>query len=232
MTSVRRLIAALLVACSALWLAPTSAHAAEDGYRYWSFWQYANGQWDYAQKGPDGITPADGETLGWRYAVAGMKDKRTPRAAADFAAICKDAPAEPNKKRVAVVLDQGTAADAPTPADKPTGQVQGTCVVIKTEATAADTLAMVADVRKEKNKTCGIGGYPATTCTDPVKVEAPLTDDTLPLTVTAPKGSTAAPAAQAPAASSSSSATGWIVGGVIVVALAAGAIVLTRRRSA
>ncbi|GAB3706933.1 SCO2322 family protein [Mariniluteicoccus flavus] len=233
MSVVRRLVAALLVALGAVSLVAAPAHA-EDAYRYWSFWQYANGQWDYAQKGADGIVPADGSVQGWRFAASGMNEKRTPRAAADFAAICAAAPAEEGKKRVAIVLDQGTPEDAPNAAtDKPNGQVQGTCVVLKPEANAAEALAMVADVRKEKGKTCGIGGYPATACTEPVRIDRPAQDQQLTMSVQAPKGSSKAAPAPAPAPDAKggfAAVAPWLIGAVLLLALAGGAYALKRGR--
>ncbi|GAB3622377.1 SCO2322 family protein [Mariniluteicoccus endophyticus] len=234
MYALRRLAAALLVAIGALSLIAPPAHA-EDGYRYWSFWQATGTTWDYAQKGADGIVPDDGQVLGWRFASAGMNDRRTPRAAGDFAQICAAAPAEDGKKRVAVVIDQGTPADAPIAAtDKPDGKVNGTCVVAAPEATAADVLAQVADVRKEKGKTCGIGGYPATACTDAVRIDAPAKDETLPLTVTAPKGSSKATAAPAPAPDTAEKATPvlpWVLAAAVLLVLAAGTWWMRRRRT-
>ena len=150
------LLAALIVLAALtgmVGLAPRAA--AEDGYRYWGYYQWSNGTWAYAQKAADGLTPADGAIEGWRFAKATSSSPRTPRAAGDFDKICAGVAPAQGKKRVAVVIDQGTAEDAPTPADKPNGEVDGTCVLAPLAATGADVLAQVAPVRKEK-LTCGI----------------------------------------------------------------------------
>ena len=58
---------------------------------------------------------------GWRFAVSqDAADKAAqPRGAADFAAICAGTPAAAGTKRIALVIDPGTAADAPGGATPP-----------------------------------------------------------------------------------------------------------------
>ncbi|MFB6724803.1 SCO2322 family protein [Kribbella sp. NPDC056345] len=215
------LVAGLLLAGTAT----TQAHA-EDGFRFWGYYQWSSSQWSFAQKGPDAVVPADGSVEGWRYAVGGAKP-RVPRAAGDFEAICKDAPAEAGKKRVAVVVDPGTAEDQP--AGEQAGTPSGTCVVTDPKSNGAQVLAAVGPTRIEKGLTCGISGYPAKGCGEPVKdIKVPATDQPVQLQVMSPVGSS-----QGSTDVDVQGETAWwpyVVVGVILAALIAGGVVLMRLR--
>ncbi|MFI7067726.1 SCO2322 family protein [Kribbella sp. NPDC050124] len=235
MTAYRRTARLVLSLLAGLLLAGTVATTAqaEDGYRFWGYYQWSGGQWAFAQKGADGVVPADGAVEGWRYALGGAKP-RVPRAAGDFQAICGSTPAESGKKRVALVVDPGTPEDALS--GQTPGPATGTCVVTDVQATGAKILAAVAPVRIEKGLTCGIAGYPATGCGDQVKnIQVPATDAPVTLQIGAAVGSSAAPS-PSPAASSSDSSggapwTGIIIAAVVVVVLAGGGLALNRRRA-
>ncbi|MGW1342859.1 SCO2322 family protein [Kribbella sp. NPDC002412] len=236
MTAYRRTVRLVLSLLAGLLLAGTVATTAqaEDGYRFWGYYQWSGGQWAFAQKGADGVVPADGAVEGWRYALGGAKP-RVPRAAGDFEAICGSTPAESGKKRVALVVDPGTPADALS--GQTPGPATGTCVVTDVQATGAKILAAVAPVRIEKGLTCGIDGYPSAGCGEQVKnIQVPATDDPVTLQIGAAVGSSAAPSPTAsPAASSSDSGgapwTGIIIAAVVVVVLAGGGLALSRRRA-
>ena len=218
----------------------TSTAQAEDGYRFWGYYQWTNGQWAFAQKGADGVTPADGAVEGWRYAVGGAKP-RVPRAAGDFATICAATPAESGKKRVALVIDAGTPADAASGETPPAAS--GTCVVTDPKATGAKILAAVGPVRIEKGLTCGIDGYPSKGCGDPVKnIQVPATDTPVTLEIGAAVGAatptptaSASPASNAPASAEEDDGgapwTGIVIAAIVVVALAGGGLTLARRRA-
>ncbi|MFG1622939.1 SCO2322 family protein [Kribbella sp. NPDC049227] len=226
-----RLVLSLLAGLLLAGTVATTAQA-EDGYRFWGYYQWTAGKWAFAQKGADVVVPTDGAVEGWRFAVGGAAP-RMPRAAGDFEAICGKTPAETGKKRVALVVDPGTPEDAlsgetPKPAT-------GTCVVTDPKATGAKVLAAVGPVRIEKGLTCGIDGYPSKGCGDQVKnIKVPATDTPVTLEIGAAVGSTAAPA---PTTSNSSSSddgapwTGIIIAAVVVLVLAGGGLVLSRRRS-
>jgi hypothetical protein len=215
----------------------TTTASAEDGYRFWGYYQWTNGQWAFAQKGSDAVVPADGSVEGWRYAVGGAKP-RVPRAAGDFEAVCGKTPAESGKKRVALVIDPGTAADSST-GDAPP-PASGTCVVTDVKATGAKILSAVKQVRIEKGLTCGIAGYPATGCGDPVKnIKVPATDEPVTLEIGAAVGAASTPSAapsnsaQVPTEQSDDGApwTGIIIAAVVVLLLAGGGFALSRRRA-
>jgi MYXO-CTERM domain-containing protein len=229
--SLTRLLAALLTGLLAGVIFTGTAHA-EDGYRFWGYYQWTGGKWVFASNGPDKVVPKDGTVEGWRFAVGG-KNPRMPRAAGDFAAICADAPAESGKKRVALVIDPGTPADAPAGAPAvPTG----VCVLTEPAATGAVVLAKAAQVRIEKGLTCAIDGYPSRGCGDAVKnINVPATDEPVRLDIAPPVGAASQPS---PAASTDDSTTddggsAWgtiIAVAALVVLLGAGGYVLNRRR--
>lgn len=222
-----RLVLSLLAGLLLAGTVATTAQA-EDGYRFWGYYQWSGGQWAFAQKGADGVVPADGAVEGWRYALGGSKP-RVPRAAGDFEAVCGKTPAETGKKRVALVVDPGTPADALS--GETPGPVTGTCVVTDVQATGAKILAAVAPVRIEKGLTCGIAGYPAKGCGDQVKnINVPATDEPVTLEIKAAVGSTVAPAASE-SDEGGAPWTGIIIAVVAVGVLGSGGLVLSRRRS-
>ncbi|MFG2632721.1 SCO2322 family protein [Streptomyces sp. NPDC048362] len=166
MTAVRR-AATPLLATLVLLLATAQAHAA--GYRYWSFWERAGGHWTYATQGPSVVRPDDGTVQGFRFAVsADSADASRPRGTADFTSICAHTPAESGRKRVALVLDFGTAADAPSGEAPPARRT--VCARVAPDATSAEALAAVAKpLRYDTNALlCAISGYPRTGCGEQV----------------------------------------------------------------
>ncbi|TVL90053.1 hypothetical protein CD790_24790 [Streptomyces sp. SAJ15] len=142
-----------------------AAPAHAQGYRYWSFWQREGGSWTYATEGPSTARPGDGDTVGFRFAVSeDSGDATRPRGTADFDAICADTPAKAGGKRVAIVLDFGTAADAPGGETPPRARTE--CARVDGSASAAEALAAVAKPLRYDSSAmlCGIAGYPARGC--------------------------------------------------------------------
>lgn len=231
MIAVKRLVLALLGGLLLAGVVTTTAQA-EDGYRFWGYYQYTGGQWAFAQKGSEAVVPTDGAVEGWRFAVGGAKP-RVPRAAGDFTTICGATPAETGKKRVALVIDPGTPADSASGQAPPAAT--GTCVVTDLKATGAKILAAVKPVRIEKGLTCGIGGYPATGCGDQVKnINVPATDEPVKLEIGPAVGAAPAPSATpSPSADSQpakSNKVGW-AGGVLILLIAVGGYLTSRRRA-
>ncbi|HEV7147500.1 MAG TPA: SCO2322 family protein [Pedococcus sp.] len=211
------LIAALFVAL----VAPAGAANAA-AYRFWGYFQLKGTSWQFATKGPDQLTPANGSVEGWRFAVAGDTETRAPRVTPTFDAICGATKADSAHKRVAVVIDYGRPADQ-ADGSQPPAPV-GRCASVAPAATGAEVLAAVATVRSEKGLVCGVDNRPATGCGDPVKqvsaaAAAPDTHTTL------------APKATSATTGSSGSGAGHYAGiGVVVLALLALGGVLLRRR--
>ncbi|MFF4499541.1 SCO2322 family protein [Streptomyces sp. NPDC001401] len=159
--------AVLLLAVLFLTLAGGQAQAA--GYRYWSFWDYDNGRWTYATQGPATARPSDGDVQGFRFSVSeDSADSAKPRGQASFPVICSRTPAQDGKKRVALVIDFGTAADAPSGETPPTRRT--VCARVSADGTTADALASVAKpLRYDTNALlCAIGGYPEKGCGEQV----------------------------------------------------------------
>ncbi|MEU9480644.1 SCO2322 family protein [Streptomyces sp. NPDC048191] len=166
MTAVRR-AASLLLASLTLLAGAGPAHAT--GYRYWSFWERTDGHWTYATQGPSTARPDDGAVEGFRFAVSeDSADASRPRGAADFRTVCAGTPAKPGTKRVALVLDFGTPADAPSGETPPAGRTA--CARVTADATSADALAAVAPpLRYDTNALlCAIAGYPKKGCGEQV----------------------------------------------------------------
>ncbi|MDQ0952846.1 hypothetical protein QFZ24_006769 [Streptomyces phaeochromogenes] len=170
----RRLV--LPVLCLLLAVLGTAGQAQAVGYRYWSFWDRNStaDTWVYATQGPSTARPSDGDVQGFRFSVSeDSKDSAKPRGAADFATICAKTPAREGAKRVGLVLDFGTAADAPSGSTPP--RPRTACARVDEDATTADALAAVAKpLRYDTNALlCAIAGYPGTGCGEPVSGDRP-----------------------------------------------------------
>jgi len=171
-TALRRTAMSAAGAAIALAVAgPLTSHAQDDVFRFWGYYQWTDDAWAFAQTGPAEAAPADGAVEGWRYAVAGA-EPRFPRADGDFELICGFADADAGEKRVAVVIDYGTDADSEDGIEPPAAE--GACAVVADDATGADVLADVTEVRvDDSGLTCGLGGYPQQGCGGPVSTPAP-----------------------------------------------------------
>ncbi|WP_432116365.1 SCO2322 family protein [Streptomyces sp. S1] len=154
-------------------VAAAPAHAA--GYRYWSYWESDGGTpWAYATQGPATARPADGDAVGFRFAVsAEADDTAKPTVAPDFARICADVAAKDGTKRIAVVIDFGGPADAPPGETPPAKRVTTGCAQVRPDATGAEALAAVAKPLRYGSGAmlCGIAGYPARGCGEEVGAE-------------------------------------------------------------
>lgn len=213
-------------------MVPTAA------YRYWTYWVAEPGEstWTFASAGPASLIPADGSVQGWRFAVttaAGTASSQ-PRTAPSFADICADTPATDGSKRVALVIDPGTGADAP-PGQLP-GDVQTSCVVADTDATGYQITRSVTTVRAEgSGLVCGVGGYPTGECA-PV-VDEPSASSPAPTTsaaatpdaIGAGSAMDAAPAA-APASEAGAGSPLPLLAVLVLAAAVGGALVWRRRR--
>ncbi|MET7456312.1 SCO2322 family protein [Streptomyces sp. NPDC005574] len=165
----RRRAAVLLLA---VLLLGNAAQARAAGYRYWSFWDRTGGHWTYATQGPSTTRPADGDVQGFRFSVSeDSGDSVQPRGRADFASVCAGTPAADGRKRVALVVDFGTPADAPSGETPP--RARTACARVAPDATTAEALASVAKpLRYDTNALlCAISGYPRTGCGEQVSAD-------------------------------------------------------------
>lgn len=218
---IRRTTAVLLAVFLPLLAGMGQAQAA--GYRYWSFWERSGTEWTYATQGPSLIRPADGDVQGFRFSVSeNSQDSVKPRGTTDFDTICAKTPAKDGTKRVALVIDFGTTADAPageTPPDARTA-----CAQVAEDATTAEALAAVAPpLRYGTNALlCAIADYPQKGCGEQVSLDkAPAS---------AEETSAAAKSTDSDTSGSGPS-VGLIAGTAAVALLAAAAIWQVRRRA-
>lgn len=161
--------AALLLTALVIALVGGTGAAEATGYRYWSFWERDGKTWTYATQGPSTARPADGSVQGFRFAVSeDSQDATRPRGGADFTTICAGTPARDGEKRVALVIDFGTATDAPSGETPPASRTA--CARIARDATAAEALAAVAKpLRYDADALlCAIAGYPEKGCGEQV----------------------------------------------------------------
>lgn len=164
---------ALLVVLGAVLAVLGTGTAQAAGYRYWSFWEGSGSGWAYATQGPSLVRPDDGSVQGFRFAVsADSQDAAKPRRSPGFATICADTPAKGGTKRVALVIDPGTAADAPDGETPPA--LRTTCAQVPEDASSADALASVAKPLRYGSDAllCAISGYPASGCGEQVAGDA------------------------------------------------------------
>jgi MYXO-CTERM domain-containing protein len=194
-------------------------------YRYWGYYQLSGDTWQFASKGPDQTTPADGSVEGWRFAVGAEDVTRYPRATTTFDKVCGDTAAGTGDKRVAVVIDYGRPADTADNSEPPVPVAK--CAVVAEAASGLEVLSKVADVRTDKGLICGIDGFPATGCGDEVKtVSAAAAAPDEPVTLKA-----ASTEKDKAASTDDDSHTGTYVGiGVAILAAAAVAVAALRRR--
>ncbi|MFE5797206.1 SCO2322 family protein [Streptomyces sp. NPDC056503] len=206
-----------------------AAPAQAAGYRYWSFWESDAGKWTYATQGPATARPADGDVIGFRFALSeDSADATKPTTAPDFGAVCADTGKTPGTKRIAVVVDFGTPKDAPAGETPPRSAPTTGCARIAENGTAAEALAAVAKPLRYDSSAmlCGIAGYPRKGCGEAVAEPAE------------PAGSPASTASKAPAPATATGddgsggpSLGLLVGGGAVLALGAAAVWKSRRRA-
>ncbi len=159
----------LLVVLGAVLSVLGAGTAQAAGYRYWSFWEGSGTGWAYATQGPSLVRPDDGSVQGFRFAVsADSQDAAKPRRSPDFAKICADTPAKGGTKRVALVIDPGTAADAPQGETPPPSRTA--CARVPEDASSAEALASVAKPLRYGSDAllCAISGYPVAGCGEQV----------------------------------------------------------------
>ncbi len=194
-------------------LTTAPAHAA--GYRYWSFWEGSGGSWAYATQGPATARPADGDAIGFRFAVSeDSRNAAKPAASPDFGAVCDRTPAKDGSKRVAVTIDFGSAADAPAGETPPAARTA--CAQVGKDASAGEALAAVAKPLRYDSAAllCAIAGYPKAGCGEQVSGKE-----------------SAAPSASGTTKSDSGGPSAGLIGGVAaVVVLGAAGVWQARRR--
>lgn len=209
----------LLLAAVATTALAAPAHG-EDGFRYWMYFHLQDAAWTFAETGPAGHTPEDGDVEGFRFGVSTPEAGVEPRAdlsEVSFDTVCAGSEAGDGQKRVALVLDYGDLdEDAPEP--------RADCAVVDEGASTQDVLQQVAQARIEGGMSCAFDGYPAAGCGEPVP-DADIPTDEEPVAFALP-----ASAEDDGAAEGSSTVTALVVIGAILAVLAMLALVINQRR--
>ncbi|MCZ3387457.1 MAG: hypothetical protein LH630_10960, partial [Actinomycetia bacterium] len=139
-----------------------AAPADATSFRFWSYWLGSDDGWAFSSQGAS-RRPADGTVDGWRFAISeASSSTTTPRRSPSFARICGSTDPVDGNKRVGVVIDFGTTADAPD--GETPGALISRCVVAPEDANGYDVLAAVVALRSDGGLICGMNGYPATEC--------------------------------------------------------------------
>ncbi|MFF9058006.1 SCO2322 family protein [Streptomyces sp. NPDC101213] len=226
-----RRLTALFAAALFLGLAATGPAQAA-GYRYWSFWDRDGDRWVYATEGPATARPSDGAVQGFRFAVGeDSQDVARPRGTASFASICARTPERDGTKRVALVLDFGTAADAPSGERPPAARTA--CARVPDDATTAEALAAVAKpLRYDTNALlCAITGYPRKGCGEQVTTDRGEDENEAGAGAGAGAGRKDTPSASSASSTDDGGpSVGVYAGGALIAALAAAAVWQARRR--
>jgi len=178
MTHRRRGVVAIAIAVVAATLIAIglTSQAEATSYRYWTYWLGGSGSWEFSTRGADRV-PADGTVDGWRFAISvEAASSSTPRVSSSFDAICGDTEPVANRKRIGLVLDFGTATEAP-PGDSPPATTVARCVVVPTTANAYEVLVATTSIRVDDGMVCGIAGYPSSGCGESVPDPKPSKDD-------------------------------------------------------
>ncbi|MDN3353245.1 SCO2322 family protein [Actinomadura sp. DC4] len=208
MLKVRSGVAAVAALVFGLVLA-LSAPVSADTTAFWGYWQADGSHWAFAKTGPATAHPKDGAVEGWRFAKASGNTGTPPHARPDFTAVCGSAPAPAGSKRVAVVLDYGEPAEAPSGATPPAAKTA--CAIVAKDATGSDVLAKVARPQADKSGLiCAIDAF------GPCAKAAPA------------PSSSAAPAKHKRSAGSTALTIGV---GLVLVLAAGGSMMAVRRRA-
>ncbi len=159
-------IAALIVAIAVASISCAVPAQAASSYRYWSYWKSVDSTWQFANEGAGTYRPKDGSVQGWRFAISegANSSTRPPRSNLTFDQICQGVQAEPGQRRVGLVIDYGTTADAPKGEQPPALISQ--CVVIADDQTSIQVMS-AAKLKFRASATgfiCGISGYPRNEC--------------------------------------------------------------------
>ncbi|MEU1126937.1 SCO2322 family protein [Streptomyces sp. NPDC005899] len=224
--------AVLLLLAAALLTVLGAGGAQAAGYRYWSFWEGDGGKgWTYATQGPSLVRPDDGAVQGFRFSVSpDSRDSARPRHAPAFGTICAGTPAQDGRKRIALVIDAGTTADAPDGERPPA--LRTACARVAPEASTADALASVAKPLRYDSAAmlCAISGYPASGCGEQVSGDSASGASTASGGLTGSSADGGSPSAQDSGGGSPGPSAGVLTGVGAVLLLGVAAVVRARRR--
>lgn len=158
-------IVSIAILIASQFLAIPTSNAASKGYRYWGYFQAAPGatKWTAAMTGPT-VDIDDGAVEGWTFVFSNDDiPSLAPAVKPNFEAICGKTKADPDTKRIGLVIDFGTSAYAPRGE-----KIQKTitrCVTTAKSSQGIDVLGQVVKVRAASSGLiCGFNGYPKKEC--------------------------------------------------------------------
>ena len=153
-------------------LSTPSAHAADTGWRYWGYFQAAPGSstWKAAMTGPT-VDIEDRAVEGWSFVFSSDDvPSVAPKTKPSFSSICGKTKADSDTKRIALVIEFGSAAYAPKGEKVAKPIIR--CVTTAKSSQGIDVLAQVIKVRSASSGLiCGLNGYPKKECG--VEIETP-----------------------------------------------------------
>ena len=160
-----KLALAMILVSSIPSLFAPSAQAADKGWRYWGYFQAVPGQttWTAAMTGPT-VDIADGSVEGWSFVFSSDDIPSVkPRVKPDFKKICAGVKPDRDTKRIALVIDFGSAVYSPK--GEKVKKTITTCVRTAKESQGIDVLGQVTKIRASgSGLICGLAGYPAKEC--------------------------------------------------------------------
>ena len=165
-----------ILAISILLISTTTSTVASDaatkGYRYWGYFQASPGatQWTAALTGPT-VDIKDGAVEGWSFVFSSDDiPSMAPTVKPDFAEICAGTKAIKGKKRIALVIDYGSKAYAPS-GERPRPTLVR-CIRTAKSSQGIDVLGQAVKVRAEASgMICAFNSYPKKECA--VEIETP-----------------------------------------------------------
>lgn len=154
----------LIILATSILITP-AASAAEKGWRYWGYFQASPGKttWTTAMTGPT-VEVANGSVEGWSFVFSSDDvPSVAPKVKPSFSSICGKTKADPDTKRIALVIEFGSKAYAPK-GEKVAKRIIR-CVRTAKESRGVDVLAQVVKIRAASSGLiCGLNGYPAKEC--------------------------------------------------------------------
>ena len=170
----KALLITLIILSTSAVLIPSS-DAASKGWRYWGYFQAAPGMntWTAAMTGPT-VDIADGAVEGWSFVFSSDDvPSHAPKIKPDFKAICGTTKADPDTKRIGLVIEFGSPAWAPK--GEKAAKTIVKCVRTAKQSQGIDVLGQVVKIRAASSGLiCGLNGFPAKECGVEIKTPPAL----------------------------------------------------------
>ncbi len=171
----KRLIVAVVILIATQIIAIQNSSAAATGWRYWGYFQAAPGatKWTAAMTGPT-VDIKDGAVEGWSFVFSNDDiPSVAPSVSPNFNSICGKTKADPDTKRIGLVIDFGNRAYAPK--GEKVLKTLTRCVTTAKSSQGIDVLGQVVKVRAASSGLiCGLNGFPKKECGVEIQTPAAL----------------------------------------------------------